>query len=127
MKVQINTEEVYACSFPNCKRTPVYRHHKGCDNFIGRFNRSIMAQYYLYLDCVNVCDKHHMMIHYCYGRIIKAHVDFTPSGVLVLRTKLIEYCDRLLAGKAKLRKPSKEFVKEWRRRRRRWLRMRKQS
>ena len=127
MRVQIDTSETKGCRIPKCSRYPVYRHHKGCDHFIGRFNLDVKIKYHQFLDCADVCDHHHMIIHYMYGRTIKTWKDYTPSGALQLRATLIEYCDKILTGTTKLRRPSKAFVKEWKQRRRIWLKHQRQN
>lgn len=124
MRVTIDTTEAIGCCIKGCRSTrETYRHHKGCDNLIGRYNALVRVQYPLFLDCCRVCDKHHMWIHFNYRSIIKRHTDWTPAGALRLRALLIAKCDRLIAGTDKLNKPTKTFVQEWRRRRRAWKRM----
>lgn len=121
MKVTIDTTGVYGCCIKGCRSTgPTYRHHKGCDNMIGTYNDRVREEYPLFLDCCRVCDKHHMWIHFNYKRILRSWSDFTPAGALRLRAKLIAKCDRLISGEDKLNKPTKQFVENWRRRRRAW-------
>lgn len=122
MKVTIDTTQDISCVFAGCREWPTYRHHMGCDHYIGKFNLLVKIRYAQFLDCCRVCDKHHMWVHYNYQSTIRRHTDFTPSGALKLRAKLIRKCKRLISGEDKLRKPTKSYVKEWRRRRRKWKR-----
>lgn len=128
MRVTIDTTAARGCVIKGCRSTStVYRHHKGCDHLIGMYNALIRLQYAEFRDCCDVCDKHHMWIHFNYRRIIKGWTDWSPQGALRLRAKLIAKCDRLISGEDKLNKPTKQFVQYWRRRRRKWLKAMRQG
>ena len=111
-KIKVDLTQTYVCAKCGSPRE-VVRHHMGFDSFVGRFNNKIGRQYAQYNDCVNLCELCHMYIHYNYKPIIQRHMDYSPRGVLRLRTKLIHYCKQWLAGKIKGRKPSKDFIEQW--------------
>lgn len=86
------------CGVWSNEKHPIYRHHMGCDSYVGIWNRGILYNYGKYLDCVELCEEHHCEIHYIYEPYLAQWVNRTPEGAKVMRTKLIEVCNKWLVG-----------------------------
>ena len=113
-RIEIDLTSAITCHGPSCSNaTDISRHHKGYDSLIGRYNHNIARQYSLYLDCVPLCPECHCTIHYHYQKLVRNHRDWSASGVLKLRAKLIKYCDKWLKGSIKLKKPTKKFKQQF--------------
>jgi hypothetical protein len=100
MKITINTTEAKPTVCEKCKRRghAIFRHHMGNDAALGRFNKRINKEYPLYLDCVWLCNRCHMYIHFIYEPICQTWSNYGSKGVWRLRLKLIDICKLWLAG-----------------------------
>lgn len=114
-RLQIDLRDARGCARSAAHSGPFHRHHKGHDGLIGRFVPAVARKYQLFLkdDCVPLCEACHKEIHFNYQPIIARHDDFSIKGAMRLRVKLIRYCNLWLAGKVKVRKPTKEFLESW--------------
>lgn len=123
-QISLDLTDAITCHGPGCTHaTDISRHHKGYDSLIGRYNDGVARRYSLYLDCVPLCPECHCLIHYHYQKIVRAHRDWSASGVLKLREKLIRYCDKWLSGKLKLKKPPKKFKQQFLKGYREWKKL----
>lgn len=123
-RIQIDLTNAITCHGPACSNAQdVCRHHKGFDSLIGRYNSGVASRYLLYLDCVPLCPECHCLIHYHYQKLVRSHRDWSASGVLKLRAKLIKYCDKWLAGNLKLKRPPKKFKQQFMRGYREWKKL----
>lgn len=127
VKVTIDTTEDISCVFTGCRNWPTYRHHMGNDGFLGQYNLWIRLRYPRFLDCCRVCDHHHMVIHFNYNQYMKSWKLWTPAGALSLRAELIRRCQAYIAGTLTLVKPSKKFIREWKKGHREWMKTQAQS
>lgn len=74
------------------------RHHKGCDNYIGKFHPYYREHYWEFNDCVRLCHNCHDAIHKIYLRYIKqTPYRLTKVQAFLLRRKLIRVCDKWIA------------------------------
>lgn len=110
-KLEVATDEIFACEKCGTTAPPICRHHKGNDAYLARWNQGIRGNYRRYLDCCRLCHDCHRDIHWIYYvKITKFWVDRTPRGARNIRARCIRLCDRWLAGKTiKVPKMTKEF------------------
>lgn len=119
LKVDLSQTRPQCCT--KCgKRKSLFRHHMGNDGQLGSSNKWIAENYCKYLDCVPLCNRCHMIIHFIYVPLVQVWVDFSSNGVLRLRKHLIVICKMWLDGKIKNPAVSKEFKVTWQRNFQEW-------
>lgn len=123
-RLRLDLSEVRPTRCVKCNRKghALFRHHKGNDAFLARFNRQIGLDYDKYLDCVYLCNRDHMVIHFIYEPICQAWENYSPKGAWRLRAKLIDLCDLWLAGKIANPVIPKEYRVLWQRSFQAWQR-----
>lgn len=100
--MKVDTTGIRYCAKCGSTAPPLFRHHKGCDGLLGRYNRGIAANYHRWLDCILLCLEHHCEIHYIYNKqVLNKWLNRTPSGARRIRRHLIKVCDKWLEGKMK--------------------------
>src|SRR5256885_15841854 len=109
-RVTVDTTQARQCKKCTASDKPVYRHHKGFDSYVGLWNKRILFSYYLWLNCVPLCEDCHCAIHYLYEPYLTKWKNRTPKGAKTFREKLIAICDEWLLGK----RPSPRVPKEYR-------------
>ena len=122
-RITVDTSNVRSCA--GCGARPptyLYRHHKGHDKLIGKFNKKIRHNYRRYLHCVDLCDNCHMGIHYYMDLTVLSLTSITRRNALWVRRKLIRACDVWLTLSHPQRPlPSSSFVDRWRQSHAEWL------
>lgn len=103
------------CDKWSSKKHPIYRHHMGCDSYVGIWNKGILYNYRKWLDCVDLCEDCHCEIHFIYEPYIGNWINRTARGAVVMRAKLIEVCREWLAGKIKTPKIPAGYKKDFHR------------
>lgn len=120
---QVSTADVEkSCAKCHTAVPPIFRHHKGCDGYLGHFNKGILGNYKKYLDCVHLCFECHCTVHYIYERWLQNWVNRTPLGAKKMRKILIGVCDDWLAGRIKTPQVPTAYKTNFRRSHAEWLR-----
>lgn len=102
------------CEKCNTVGKMISRHHMGYDSLVALYNKKIRDTYHLFEKCCRLCDECHMEIHWLYLPIVRRHKNWSPSGVLNLRARLIQVCKKWLKGEYQLLTPvSSEFRQKW--------------
>lgn len=114
MKLTIDTTLARHCAKCDTNEPPLFRHHKGCDGLLGQFNKGIVGNYQKWLECVDLCMKHHCEIHYLYNVTFLDHwINRSPQGARAVRKKLVALCNRWLAGKVKVPTLPNYYLREF--------------
>lgn len=127
MRVTINTKSVRACvlaKFGKCTKGPLHRHHTGNDGWLKFYHPAIQRQYQLFLDCEDVCDYHHMAVHYLYElsglHDLSSIANKGFKGIMERRTEFIVYFQKIKSGEVKLKRVPKLFRDQWKASRKKW-------
>lgn len=114
MRLKIDLSEAKPTICTKCKKKKqLFRHHKGNDGFLRLYNRQLYLDYFKYIDCVPLCNRCHMVIHFIYQPVVQNWGNFGSKGVLKLRLKLIDLCDLWLDGKIPNPEVTRIFKNQW--------------